>query len=132
MKRHLMGMESDYYCSTVSILMYLLKRTSLDINQNLFFYAINLLCLSYVTLFYFTIGYNVFKGSQLGAFCPLAIVYCYLGHKLRFLNPRLTKGGCCNPLLTVFTEFWRPFWNSDGLLGIFFLPKNVTLSHTII
>ena len=26
------------------------------------------------------------KGSQLGAFCPYAIVYCYLGFKLHYLK----------------------------------------------
>ena len=33
-----------------------------------------------------TLWYRTFKGSQLGAFCPKAIVYCYLEFKLRFLK----------------------------------------------
>ena len=29
---------------------------------------------------------TIFKGSQLGAFCPYAIVYCYPEFKLRYLR----------------------------------------------
>ena len=30
--------------------------------------------------------FKIDKGSQLGAFCLKAIVYCYLGFKLRYLK----------------------------------------------